>query len=449
MKGFVQNRNQPTAATPMPAQLGQNSVLEQYSQIRHQFSGTPPLAAQSGQKADFDRKALGRDAKVSTKKTTIISQAPSRVPSTAPADFYSPSQYAEPNNIFGDEPVSSNFDQTMNEEELQGDGEEQNGKYLRGQEYSYPRHAQSPPRTSSQHRHNQDFNYMSDFKLESQENLRKSQITGRFDQALPQQTHTNLQLRSHPEDVRERQPGNTKKRTRSHGRKYDPPAVETQKSHKIDGVSETELPGLPVNNFYGDMQLGHALLADSDEMDSMMSDQSEPQQGQEYQRLQEIQQEQEFRAPPVLPEWSEEDLKSIEYSKVQAMSWETGKKKKISKVLRGKPLEEKIRYHMNLLDQQFENEHKRDDVQFEFYRQMSTAEWEQAGKWFVGQFGETVNRVMAKKAEKRELTEKYEAELDARVKAVRGKSRSIDKKMKDMRVSGEEVLKGRSKSKAT
>jgi hypothetical protein len=54
-----------------------------------------------------------------------------------------------------------------------------------------------------------------------------------------------------------------------------------------------------------------------------------------------------------------------------------------------------------------------------------------------------MKQLKEKRQEKRRVTEKFEAEIEAREKVVRGKSDLFEKKLKEMQASGEGVLRGK------
>jgi hypothetical protein len=51
--------------------------------------------------------------------------------------------------------------------------------------------------------------------------------------------------------------------------------------------------------------------------------------------------------------------------------------------------------------------------------------------------------IVAIRQEKRQLIEKFEAEIEAREKAVRGKSENLEERFKTMKATGQQVLRGK------
>ncbi|PMD47264.1 hypothetical protein L207DRAFT_415795 [Hyaloscypha variabilis F] len=140
-----------------------------------------------------------------------------------------------------------------------------------------------------------------------------------------------------------------------------------------------------------------------------------------------------------LPDYTDEKLKAMKYSDLKAEDWDNYPNPKpfeLPAKLRGKPLADQIAYYADRAKKNVDSE----DVLF--FEHLSTSEWEQAGDIIVDKFADLLKQLKEKRQEKRRITERFEAEIEAREKAVRGKSNLFDKKFKDMQISGQNVLKG-------
>ena len=138
--------------------------------------------------------------------------------------------------------------------------------------------------------------------------------------------------------------------------------------------------------------------------------------------------------PPA--DYDNEKLKGMKYSDLKSEDWDTIPNSKVFALppqLQGKPLGDQITYYASRQTEELAL----------FYEHLSTREWEEAGDWLVEKFADLLKQLKEKRQEKRKITEGFEAEIEAREKAVRGKSDLLDKKLKDMRASGEGVLRGK------
>jgi hypothetical protein len=128
------------------------------------------------------------------------------------------------------------------------------------------------------------------------------------------------------------------------------------------------------------------------------------------------------------------------YAQVEADNWEMSRKGPATN--NSRPLAERLQE----LVRQIELEDiGRGDNSYgvEFFSSISTAEWEESGAWFVDKFADLMKAFMEKRKQRRLATERFESELRAREKVIRGKSENLDKMFKDMKASGEDMLRGK------
>jgi hypothetical protein len=83
------------------------------------------------------------------------------------------------------------------------------------------------------------------------------------------------------------------------------------------------------------------------------------------------------------------------------------------------------------------------DAQVQFFEEMSMAEYEEAGDFFINKFADLVKQIKDSRKKKRGLVTAFEKEIEEREKAVRVKCENLDKQFNDMRAGGEDVLRGK------
>jgi hypothetical protein len=81
-------------------------------------------------------------------------------------------------------------------------------------------------------------------------------------------------------------------------------------------------------------------------------------------------------------------------------------------------------------------------TQADFFASLNIDDWEEAGDWFLDQFGDTVKKLKDVRREKRKAARAFEDEIELREKVVRKKFALTDSAMVDMRASGAAVLQG-------
>lgn len=86
---------------------------------------------------------------------------------------------------------------------------------------------------------------------------------------------------------------------------------------------------------------------------------------------------------------------------------------------------------------------KDENVQSQFFTQMSVRDWEDSGDWFLEQFGNIVDRMRGARQRKRKMVDDYEMEVSIREEAVRRKKESIDRKLSKLKQDGDAMMKGK------
>lgn len=83
------------------------------------------------------------------------------------------------------------------------------------------------------------------------------------------------------------------------------------------------------------------------------------------------------------------------------------------------------------------------DVQVRFFEEMSMAEYEESGDFFIDKFANLMKQIKDARKKKRGLVTAFEKEIEEREKAIRGKCESLDRQFNDMKAGGENVLRGK------
>lgn len=78
--------------------------------------------------------------------------------------------------------------------------------------------------------------------------------------------------------------------------------------------------------------------------------------------------------------------------------------------------------------------------QHDFFSSLPIDEWEQAGDWFLGRFGETLAKLKHLRQEKRKAARAFEREIEGRHVAVTKKRKLTESALNDMKKSGNMVL---------
>ncbi|KAL2158629.1 hypothetical protein VTH06DRAFT_4111 [Thermothelomyces fergusii] len=81
--------------------------------------------------------------------------------------------------------------------------------------------------------------------------------------------------------------------------------------------------------------------------------------------------------------------------------------------------------------------------QHQFFTRISLEEWDEAGDWFLEQFGSIMQRLREARKAKRRLVQQYEDEIAAREEAVRGKIENIGRTLEELRKDGQTMMQGK------
>jgi hypothetical protein len=96
-----------------------------------------------------------------------------------------------------------------------------------------------------------------------------------------------------------------------------------------------------------------------------------------------------------------------------------------------RPLTERLEYVQKSLDA---------TDQGKFFGSLSTAEWEDAGDWFLDQFSAIINRTKEARQFKRKLAIDFENEVEKRHKRVTKKHRQVDVSLDNMKARGQGLI---------
>ena len=140
------------------------------------------------------------------------------------------------------------------------------------------------------------------------------------------------------------------------------------------------------------------------------------------------------------PDYTDEELSSMPYAKLKAESWEEvpgTEPYNLPQELSSSnvAMEQKIKFISSLAPN--------DMARAEAFAQMPSDEWKQAGDYILTNIMDLKNKLKEARDKKRRIAEAFEDKLEAREKAVKSKYESYDAKLKDMKASGEGVLRGK------
>jgi hypothetical protein len=367
---------------------------------------------------------------------------------TAPRNTYSTRRFTPQEPLayqrdFDDVTVDSDFDATKSDMNLEPDNA--NGQYqqedaMLDHEYgAYNRISQDVPQHKLHHVHSQSPLVV---KHESKQILPKPQsgITGRFEAPQGLLQHSDLQLRSgQPTTALSRHTVAPKKRNRSPERLHDSHRQQPpQGDDELEDTDEYELPGPQTGGGRGreqeeELQDHFGGSSDGAEVTPAASP-TRQRKNPLLDRLQSSQVTMGCTHPGA--DYDDATLKGMKYSELKSENWDN--------YLNPKPFELPAELQGSKLGQQMEYfAGKEVDELASFFEQLPTKQWEEAGDLLIDKFADLLKQLKEKRQEKRALTEKFEAEIEAREKAVRGKSEHLDKKFSEMRASGEDVLRGK------
>jgi hypothetical protein len=81
--------------------------------------------------------------------------------------------------------------------------------------------------------------------------------------------------------------------------------------------------------------------------------------------------------------------------------------------------------------------------QQQFFAQMSMQDWEESGDWFFEQFGNLLQKTKEARTSKREMLNKFEAEVEARESAVQGQIENILTTFQELKKNGQSMMMGK------
>lgn len=273
-----------------------------------------------------------------------------------------------------------------------------------------------------------------------------SSPSGRFRGYQKASSHPSLELRpSKEEHVANPESKSSKKRGRSNEPLQDVTNAALQQQERADEKRHREAD--PRNNFQpvapqGFQHGGQARQLDGDEesLETMNGAETDsqfesPARDRNIRDVGSSQQQQ----MPVIPDYTDEELKRMQYAELKTESWEKepglepwNPPEELSAP--DVTLEQKISY--------FVSRNQEEDARL-FFDQMPTDEWHQAGDHMLSKMTGLMEQLRELRENKRKAIQVFEDYYETREKAIRGKSGRLDTKLKDMKTSGEDVLKGR------
>jgi hypothetical protein len=274
-------------------------------------------------------------------------------------------------------------------------------------------------------------------------------ISGRFygQPGQPQQHQSNLQLR--PGQNQNQHTKESRKRERSHESEYlarNHNLYQERPPQEEDEPEEDDLPerGRFTNsNHHRDQGGSPDNHVNSDGAESIASTESP---SRPYKPRGQVRQSSQVQVGQpgahVDPDYDDKTLKRMKYEELGKQHWDAypnPPKSLLPENLQGPniTLGQRIEYYAD------PKNNKDLDAHAALYSQLSVGEWEQAGDFFVDKFAELMKKLRDARRNKRQEIAKFEAEIQKREKAVRGKSGKLDTELQGMKASGAALLRGK------
>ncbi|KAK1752078.1 extracellular mutant protein 11-domain-containing protein [Echria macrotheca] len=149
----------------------------------------------------------------------------------------------------------------------------------------------------------------------------------------------------------------------------------------------------------------------------------------------------ESKKRPLSPDYNDAELHAMSYADLRAQAFDYDPQQAAIREQQqhalalplGGSLEERLKHYRS-----------RDlDEKRQLFASMSIDEWDEAGDWFLAQFSDVMARIRKGRREKRQMVERFEAEVAAREEAVRGKTEGIAKTLADLREEGQTMMEGK------
>ncbi|KAF9734551.1 hypothetical protein PMIN04_009487 [Paraphaeosphaeria minitans] len=128
------------------------------------------------------------------------------------------------------------------------------------------------------------------------------------------------------------------------------------------------------------------------------------------------------------------DLFNMDYDRLRAEDFDTIPRRKtqaLSNDMQNCELEERLVYVQNNLNP---------GNQDKFFRALPTREWEDAGDWFLGQFGDIIKRAKEARQNKRKLAREFEDEVEKRYCKVAKRQQNVEVALGQMKEKGQGLI---------
>jgi hypothetical protein len=143
-------------------------------------------------------------------------------------------------------------------------------------------------------------------------------------------------------------------------------------------------------------------------------------------------------------DYTDHELEGMNYKDLKDETWEPEKHARASNLPeklqdRTIPLSDRFQSCVNLDLDKVETQ----EIQVEFFANMSSAEWEEAGDLFIGRFADIMTKLKDARQVKRKIATHFEKLIEEREAVIRGKSENLDMDFEEMRKGGEGVIRGK------
>ena len=136
----------------------------------------------------------------------------------------------------------------------------------------------------------------------------------------------------------------------------------------------------------------------------------------------------------ILADYDVETLHKMNYAQLKDESFDLDPRapdQPLGENMLEKPLADRLEHVQKNLDPR---------KQADFFRSLPTADWEDAGDWFLKQFGSVITRTKEARQRKRKLAQGFEDEIEKRHKHVSKKQRQVETAMDKMKAQGEGLV---------
>ena len=136
------------------------------------------------------------------------------------------------------------------------------------------------------------------------------------------------------------------------------------------------------------------------------------------------------------PDYNDAELNAMSYAELQKQDFDYDPQAAAmqqTSVPSGNSLEDKLSYYKD----------KGSLDQHHFFTQISMADWDESGDWFLDQFSGVVQKLKDSRKKKREMVAQFEKEVNGREEAVRNRMEGIGRTLQELKQEGQSMMSGK------